>query len=403
MNRRLTTWDVAVVGAGPAGCECARRLAEADFSVTVLEEHARPGEPLHCTGIISPPAYQAFDLPRSAVQAELKEAELTSPGGITLRVELNGAGPFVVDRREVDLSLARRAQAAGVEFCYQTRVTEVQVERSAVSIAGMRAGEPWRTTARAVVLATGAKSRLPKAAGLAAVDDVVHGAQTEVPAASPPVMRVWVGRQVAPGGFGWVVPAQEGRSRVGVLTRERPPGLGPRQALIRLSRQAFAGYGDDLPQTGMSVHPVPAVPRHPTWGDRLLSVGDAAGQVKMTTGGGVYYGLLGARIASEVLSEGLRRGRLGGAYLARYQRLWQQVLGPEQKAGQLLRKLVLSAEDETLDEIFGRAERMGLSRYLVELLDFDWHARPSLWLLLGVMGALPGDGRGLSWLRRLVG
>jgi len=403
MNSKRATWDVVVVGAGPAGCECARRLAEAGYSVLVVEEHARPGEPLHCTGIISPPAYRAFDLPRSAVQAELKEAELTSPGGITLRVEMNGAGPFVVDRRAVDVSLATRAQAVGVEFRYRTRATEMQVGRWAVSLGGVCGGEGWQTTARAVVLATGARSRLPQAAGLARADEVVHGAQAEVAAASPPVMRVWVGSRLTPGGFGWVVPAQEGRSRVGVLTRERLPGQGPRQALMQLSKQAFAGSTDELAWTGMRVHPVPAVPRHPTWGDRVLSVGDAAGQVKMTTGGGIYYGLLGARMASEVLCEGLRRGRLSAPHLARYQRVWQRVLGPEQRAGQVLRKLVLSAADETLDDIFRRAERLGLSRYLVEMLDFDWHARPSLWLLLGVVGALPGNGGGLGWLRRLVG
>jgi flavin-dependent dehydrogenase len=249
-----------------------------------------------------------------------------------------------------------------------------------------------------VVLATGAKSRLPKAAGLASVDDAAHGAQAEVAAASPPVMRVWVGNRLVPGGFGWVVPAQEGRSRVGVLTRERP-----REALALVSREAFCGDGSELRSAQVRVHPVPSVPRHPTSGDRVLSVGDAAGQVKMTTGGGVYYGLLGASIAAEVLAEGLLRGRLSRAHLARYQRLWQRVLGPEQRAGQLLRKLVLSAPDETLDDIFRRTERLGLSRHLVELLDFDWHARPSLWLLVAMMGAAPGSGRGLGWLRKLVG
>jgi len=398
MNSRQAECDVVVAGAGPAGCECARRLAEAGFSVVVVEEHAGAGEPQHCTGVISPAAYRAFDLPRSAVQVELKEAELTSPGGVRLRVELNGAGPFVVDRKEVDLSLARRAEEAGVRFSYRTRVGGLRVECWGVLASGLRGGEPWEARARAVVLATGAKSRLPKAAGLASVDDAAQGAQAEVAAASPPVMRVWVGNRLVPGGFGWVVPAQEGRSRVGVLTRERP-----REALALVSREAFCGDGSELKSAQVRVHPVPAVPRHPTFGDRVLSVGDAAGQVKMTTGGGVYYGLLGARIASEVLAEGLQQGRLSAAHLARYQRLWQRVLGPEQRAGQLLRKLALSAPDETLDDIFRRAERLGLSRHLVELLDFDWHARPSLWLLVAMMGAGPGSGRGLGWLRKLVG
>jgi flavin-dependent dehydrogenase len=132
----------------------------------------------------------------------------------------------------------------------------------------------------------------------------------------------------------------------------------------------------------------------------VLSVGDAAGQVKMTTGGGVYYGLLAARLASEVLAEELARGRLGARHLARYEKLWQELLGPEQRAGQLLRRLASSVSDETLDGIFRAAERRGLSQYLLDLVDFDWHARPGVGLVLAMLAG--SEGRGLRWLGRLV-
>jgi flavin-dependent dehydrogenase len=135
----------------------------------------------------------------------------------------------------------------------------------------------------------------------------------------------------------------------------------------------------------------------------VLAVGDAAGQVKMTTGGGVYYGLLGARIASEVLADRLFHGRVGARPLARYEVLWQKMLGPEQRAGQALRRFVSTVSDEALDDIFRAAAARGLSHQVVDLLDFDWHARPSLGLLCTVMAAIPGSGRGLRWLTRLMG
>jgi len=75
--------DAVIVGAGPAGCECARRLAAAGYSVAVIEEHDSAGEPVHCTGIISAHAYEAFSLPLDPVQSELTAAELISPGGVS--------------------------------------------------------------------------------------------------------------------------------------------------------------------------------------------------------------------------------------------------------------------------------------------------------------------------------
>ncbi len=390
--------DVVVVGAGPAGCECARNLAAAGHSVLTVEEHARPGEPCHCTGIISAQAYRVFDLPASAIQSELGIAELNSPGGVTLRVDMNGTRAYSVDRREVDRVAAERAQAAGAEPVYGVRVRNLHVDRAGVTLTGAHAGEPWSVRARAVVLATGAKSVLPAQAGLAQAHPAVCGAQAEIPLASPPEMRVWLGHELAPGGFGWVVPGRPGWSRVGVLTREKP-----RQALARVAARALGEGAEALVRDTAHLHPIPAAPRYPTFSDRALSVGDAAGQVKMTTGGGVYYGLLASRIASEVLSDALRQGRLGAQHLARYETLWHQLLGPEQEAGQSLRKLAAGLSDAMLDDLFRSAESLGLSRHLVDLLDYDWHARPGIGLALTMLSSGPGRGRALGLLKKLVG
>ncbi len=390
--------DVVVVGAGPAGCQCARDVAEAGYAVRVVEEHLRPGEPVHCTGIISAHAYGAFELPREAIQSELTVAELTSPGGVTLRVDLNGTRAYSVDRRQVDLAVADQAAAAGVTFSYGTRVRDVTIDRSGVTLTGVREGASWSARARAVVLATGAKSALPARAGLALTRAAVCGAQAELPLPSPPEMRVWLGHQLAPGGFGWVVPGRPGWSRVGVLTRSKP-----KQALAQIAQRALGPEAVAMLEGNLRVHPIPAAPRHPTVADRALSVGDAAGQVKMTTGGGVYYGLLAARLASQVLVDGLAQGRLGAPHLQRYEELWQQLLGPEQAAGQLLRKLASSLPDDTLDDLFRSADTLGLSRHLVDLLDYDWHARPGVGLAMTMLSAAPGQGEALRWLQRLVG
>ena len=365
----------------------------------VVEEHGTSrASPFTAPGIISSHAYTAFDLPRGAIQSDLRVAELNSPGGVTLRVDLNGTAAFSVDRREVDMALAAQASTAGAEFAYGIWRGDVVVDRSGITLTGLQEGALWKVRARAVVFATGAKSALPARRALGLTRAAVCGAQVEIPLASPPEMRVWLGHSLAPGGFGWVVPGRPGWSRVGVLTREKP-----REALLQVARRALGSEAEGLLNGSVCLHPIPAAPRHPTFADRAVSVGDAAGQVKMTTGGGVYYGLLAARIASEVLADGLAQGRLGAPHLQRYEELWQQVLGPEQEAGQLLRKLASSLPDDTLDALFRSAESRGLSRHLVDLLDYDWHARPGVGLALTMLSAAPGQGHALRWLQRLIG
>jgi len=99
----------------------------------------------------------------------------------------------------------------------------------------------------------------------------------------------------------------------------------------------------------------------------------------------------------------LSNGRLSERDLSRYEELWQQLLGPEQRAGKILRRIATSVPDHTIDEIFRFAEARGLSHQLLDLVDYDWHARPGVGLALAMLARAPGEGRALRWLRQLVG
>src|SRR5512136_1221629 len=108
-----TSHDVVIIGAGPAGCTAGQTLAEAGFDVVLVEEHAVVGEPVDCTGVLSAEAFERFDLPPRIVLGQIEAVTLHSPAGI--RIAHREAQPlaFVVDRAELDRSLALRAQAAG--------------------------------------------------------------------------------------------------------------------------------------------------------------------------------------------------------------------------------------------------------------------------------------------------
>src|SRR3979409_2161728 len=105
--------DVLIVGGGPGGLFMAARLAERGVRALVCEEHARVGDPVHCTGVLSSDSFGRFDLPATAPLNQLTNVRFVSPGGIP--VDYSTAAPIatVIDRPAFDRALAERAVAAG--------------------------------------------------------------------------------------------------------------------------------------------------------------------------------------------------------------------------------------------------------------------------------------------------
>ena len=114
-----------------------------------------------------------------------------------------------------------------------------------------------------------------------------------------------------------------------------------------------------------------------------MVVGDAAGQVKPTTGGGIYYGLLCADIAANSLYRALDDDDLSVRNLASYEREWKKKLGRDLKIGYWARKLYEHLSDRQVDRVFDIIKSNGLDETLLKTgdLSFDWHGEAILRLL----------------------
>ena len=128
---------------------------------------------------------------------------------------------------------------------------------------------------------------------------------------------------------------------------------------------------------------IPLKPLARTYAERLVVVGDAAGQVKPTSGGGIYYGLLCADIAVGTLHQALEDDDLSARRLAGYERGWKKRLGRELKIGRWARKLFERLSDKRVDQMFGIIKDNGIDQALLkaEDLSFDWHGKAILRLL----------------------
>lgn len=369
--------DVAVIGAGPAGLLAARGLAGAGFDVVVLEEHATIGVPVHCTGLLGLDAFDELSLPRTAILATADAARFVGADGSSVLVDADRVRAAVVDRAAFDQALAAESRAAGAELRLATRVSRIAVEPSHVAIAIDGVDEPVR--ARACVLACGANYRFNRQLHLGIPRAFVQSAQFEGSFRGPDTVEVHLGRDVAPGGFAWVVPFERGGrpcNRVGLMCDSR--AAAHFRAFAHRARARF-NHDGLWPEPRLRILPLGPVSR--TYGPRLVAVGDAAGLVKPTTGGGIYYGLLSGQMAAATLDEALRADDLRESRLRRYETQWRARLGAEIRIGLAFRTLASRLNDPAIDSLIELARVDGLVPLLRKTADFNWHRQSALALL----------------------
>ena len=362
-------YDVLVVGAGPVGSYLAGKLARLGHKVIVFEQQAKAGEAVCCTGIVGRECFDRFPIPEAVVYHRASSAKFFSPSGKCLRLCKETAQAYILDRPAFDRALARKAQESGADCLFSARVNNISLMDHRVRGDVEYKGRRDNFEGRVAILSNGFGASLPRKLG--GIADFVFGAQAEVYTKGVDEVEVYFGQEVAPGFFTWLVPTSSGKALAGLLSR-RKPGVYLNNFLSTLHAQGKIASAEAKITCGA----LPLTPLPKTYGERIIIVGDAAGQVKPTTGGGIYYGLLCADIAADVVHEALCADDLSAKRLERYEKDWKKKLSRELQVGYWARKLYEKLSDREIERVFSLATVNNIHEVLLRSPDFsfDWHS-----------------------------
>jgi digeranylgeranylglycerophospholipid reductase len=360
-------FDFIIVGAGPIGSYLAKSLAEEGFSVGVFERKKEVGEGVICSGIIGKDAYDKFNLPGSAIIRKISSLKVFSPSLIELEYDKEKPFAYIADRKIFDKELVKEATEEGVEIFQESKVFDIQKEKDRILIKYSKNDREFTKSARCVIIASGTNFALHKKIGFSAPENILWGNRVEAAGGDEKgSVEVYILSKPDLSSFGWIIP-MNGHTRIGALS-----GRSSREPLENLIYKSNGRFNVSLDKVEKA--PIACGNSKKIAEERVITVGEAAGQVKTTTGGGIYYGLIGASIAREILLKAAKADDFSVNTLKEYEKIWVEKMGDEIRNGIMVRNVVSKITPKLVDNIFDFLKKNpSVKEELENRFTFDYH------------------------------
>ncbi len=363
-------FDVIVVGGGPAGLTAARHARREGATVLVLEQHGQAGDAARCAGLISLQTIEALEPSSFEALRSFRHAWLVGPAGHRVKLHADETKAIVIDRARLNRQLATDAIEEGVILRTRSRV--VSWQQGTTLVLDRDSHTTKRFHGAVTIAADGPSSRIAAWAGLAPPADRLFVQQAVLTSLESPAneIEIFLGRRVAPGFFAWAIPAEQETVRLGLATPDATAVLPCFRRLLRL----YPGQLVPASRVGGTI-PIDIAPR--TVAPGVLLVGDAAGQVKPLSGGGLFVGACCARIAGRVAARAAQAGspELRDHELSSYETSWRKQFGSELRFGRNAHRIRQRLSDRQIDSILALLDGPAIQRVIGQEGDIDYPSR----------------------------
>jgi len=360
-------YDVVIAGGSVAGLLCAREIASNGGHVLVIEEDYEIGTPEHCGGLVSISGLEKLGvIPFGKTFDHLIEsATIYSPNGQSFVIDSKKQKVGEISRRELDKQIAHQAQKNGAAIKVKTSFQELTNE-------GVRTSD-GEVKCKIFVDARGISALVQKDR-----TGILSSAQYEIYAdwIKKGKVKVFFDQEKYPGFFAWIIPSGEGKGKVGVAGKgikvaEVLEELLEKNGSYSIIRKIFAPIWIKGPIKKFV-------------DNKTVIIGDAAGQAKPTTSGGIYTSGMGGILAGRAISKFLKTNN--PTNLEEYQIEWTKMFGEEFEKQLLVRKLLQRFDNETINKLFGLVSPE-IIKEISQKEDFDFHTG-SIIKLLGIKGSM---------------
>ncbi|MFX0049952.1 MAG: geranylgeranyl reductase family protein [Candidatus Hodarchaeota archaeon] len=376
--------DLAIIGAGPTGSLAAWESLRSNIEVSIFEEHNQVGQPPHCSGLISLDGFQNLgmnleDVKRILGYNVIRRAKFVGPDYSSVEIDRGVGAMGVFDRPALDRYIAEHTKESGCEYKLGLRIKQIKFDGSYWQLNSMQKNKKEVHRSRILISAEGIHAKLSKSIGLPVPDKnwclpAIQYELENIQDIEPDCVELYFGRKYAPGFFGWLIPINENTARIGIAVGSWCKGKTRVFMNYFLKKHPFLhkrvrkgkitnSYGGFVPAAG---------PVKRTYSQNFMTVGDAAGQSKATTGGGVniggYCGRLAGLMARKIISDEIS-ATVG---CREYQQRWQAIFEPDLSLLKLFRRIMTPLPDKTWNSIIRIANETNIGESL-DSTNIDLH------------------------------
>jgi len=366
------SFDVIVVGAGPAGGHVSERLARAGHEVALLEEHHEIGEPIQCGGLVTPRVFDYVSC-KETIIGEVHGAEIFSPKGRCIRIDGKETEAVVVDRAMFDRAIVTKAVRAGAHTFLGTQAQSARRDEDGVEVVVDRDGDRETIRAKLLIGCDGVRSNVAKWFNILRPRKILPGFEVEMVGVrgDPGLVKLFVGNEFAPGFFGWIIPSGD-TARVGLCV-----GQGNARAFLEkmLAVPMVQQYVKGAQPILYIVGGIPLGFPKRSHADRVMVVGDAACQAKATSGGGIFTALASADHAARVANEALEAGDFSAKMLRNYHRAWTKSIGKELRKDLAIHESFARLTDDQFEELFELLDNPAILELIERRADIDFPSK----------------------------
>lgn len=395
-------YDVIIVGGGPAGCITGEHIK--NHKVLIIEEHNTIGVPLQCAGLISKRGVEELGNPQGVVN-KIKGAYIYSKNE-NIKIGNEEIRAYVFERKIMDKDIAKRASKK-VDFLLNAYGKLIETPNNFKKNKGgllnnlnnllkkskdnnyslqiNHMGEIYRVNPKIIVGADGARSNIGKSAGIPMNREVLSGAQIELinVDVDDDFVYVFLDKSYCKDFFTWIIPMGKDRARVGLCDSSNAYN----KLINFINNHPIASQMlKNATPVEFSVGALPlGYPKNTVKGNLLL-VGDAAGQVKPISGGGLYYGAKSAKICGKIIDEYLTEDKYDLKYLKNYETLWKREIGREIDFGIKFRSILKKMNNDNIDKFLEFIIENEFIEHIIKKGDMDNPSKVLRDILKGFLG-----------------